>query len=117
MTLIFKSSTPERFEIRAIDSNGRARVAVATRESNAFNWDMRLTHPSGRHWPASYHGEAVLDALGALIESKHPEYVAEKGRGYRQEPAMRDPNHRLPESGDEAPIVRTDRYNVPTRRG
>ena len=109
MVLTFRSTIPERFELRGVDTNGRERVATATRESGNFAWNLRLEHPSGRNWSGSYRGEAVLDALGELMNSKNTEYLQERGRGYRQEPKqLYDPSVSLPETGEYSPM---SRYN------
>jgi hypothetical protein len=83
MSLTFRSSIPQQFTIQGRDADGRVRTATATREHGDFNWNMRLQHPSGRNWDATYHGENILDALGELIVSKNIEYVQDKGRGDR----------------------------------
>ena len=89
MVLTFKSTTPEIWRISSVDSNGRERVATATKHQGDFNWQLKLQHPSGMQWQGSYHGTHVIDALGKLVNDKDSEYAAERGRGYRPEPASR----------------------------
>jgi len=95
MSLVYRSSIPEAFQIVGRDSAGRERVATATRESGAFNWNMKLVHQSGRHWEATYHGEAVLDALGELMSSKDSEFKTDKARGDRPHREAYDANRRV----------------------
>ncbi|MEH2547131.1 hypothetical protein V1283_003776 [Bradyrhizobium sp. AZCC 2262] len=102
MVLTFRSSIPQSFTITGRDADGRTRTAIATREHGDFNWNMRLRHPSGRSWDATYHGEAVLDALGELITSKDTEYKQDKGRGDRLPQQPYDHNRQV---GSVAPII------------
>ena len=76
---------PRKIEIVLHDDNGGRRVAVAERargrSSNLAHWDLALSHdPGGRTWPASFDGNAILDAMGALIEQKDSEYHTQRGR-------------------------------------
>src|SRR5260370_17750729 len=95
MSLTFRSSLPQEFVICGRDPDGRTRMATATREHGAFNWNMRLEHPSGRHWEGTYHGEAVLDALGELLTSKETEFKQAKGCADRPQGQLHDHNPRL----------------------
>jgi hypothetical protein len=63
---------------------------------------MRLQHPSGRNWEATYHDEAILDALGELITSKDIEFKQDKGRGDRPQPQPYDHNRQV---DSVAPII------------
>jgi hypothetical protein len=83
MSLTYRSSIPQQFVIQGRDPDGRVRTATATREPGAFNWDMRLQHPSGRHWEARFHGENVLDGLSELLVSKDAEFKQDKARNDR----------------------------------
>ena len=103
MTLTYRSSIPEEFKIVGRDTSGRERVAVATREPGAFNWNMRLQHPSGRHWEGTYRGEAIIDALGELLCSKDSEFKQDKGRGDRPHTEPYDSNRRI--ENMPAPII------------
>jgi hypothetical protein len=112
MVLTYRSTIAEVFKIIGEDSDGSRRVAVATRiPGSQARWDMQLQHPSGRTWNGVFNGPNVLDALGQLVNEKNPEYIQERARGHRPEPQMRDMNRQLPDTGDIAPIVRTDRDN------
>jgi hypothetical protein len=108
MSLTFRSSTPQEFTITGRDPDGRTRTATATRERGDFNWNMRLQHPSGRNWQATYHGENILDALGELIVSKNIEYVQDKARGDRPPSQPYDHNRQV---DSVAPII-----PIPSRR-
>jgi hypothetical protein len=103
MTLTFRSSIPEEFKIVGRDTSGRERVATARREPGAFNWNMNLQHPSGRSWQATYHGEAVIDALGELLCSKDGEFKQDKARGDRPHTAPFDGSRRV--ENMPAPII------------
>jgi hypothetical protein len=96
MALVFKSSTPETFKIVGVDTDGRQRVATATR-SDGRRWELKLTHPSGRTWSGDFHGHNILDALGELLNSKEDEYKAAKARGHKPEPQPYDYNRRVDE--------------------
>jgi hypothetical protein len=110
MTLTFRSSIPETWKISSVDTNGRERVAVATRNGGDFNWRMNLQHPSGRKWDATYHGNNIIDALGEFVNSKDVEYTQERGRGYKPLPTESfDYSRRLPEDGMIAPVVASPR--------
>src|SRR3954447_8878171 len=104
MTLTFKSSLPQEFVICGRDDDGRTRMATASRESGDFNWKMRLEHPSGRNWEATYHGEAIVDALGELLASKEVEFKQAKGRGDRPQGQLHDHNRRVDDIA-VAPII------------
>jgi hypothetical protein len=75
---------PRKIEIVLYDDQGNKRIAVAQRahgrSASLAHWDLVLGHPSGRTWPASFDGNAVLDAMGALIEQKDNEYHTQRGR-------------------------------------
>ena len=77
-------NAPRRVEIILHDDAGGKRIAVALRaqgrSSNLPHWDLALTHdPSGRTWPASFDGNAILDALSELVERKDGEYHTRSG--------------------------------------
>ena len=94
---------PRRIEIVLVDDDGTQRSAVATRpygrNANLPHWDMRLMHPSGEHWPASFDGNAVLDALGELIERKEHRYNESRSRGHRAQGMLADRNVPIDDSG------------------
>jgi len=100
MVLTFRSTVPEIWRISSVDSNGRERVATATKHQGDFNWQLKLQHPSGMQWQGSYHGTHVIDALGKLVNDKDSEYAAERGRGYKPEPGSRDTSVRVDELGN-----------------
>jgi hypothetical protein len=103
MALTFRSSTPEQFHLVGIDEHGRRRDAVATKRPDGRSWDMKLTHPSGRNWQASYHGRrGVLDALGELLNSQDAEFVADRARGDRPhgDRMARDTSQPVDEAGN-----------------
>lgn len=88
MSLTYRSSSPTKFEIIGTDPDGRRRVVTATKQPSDFAWQMRLDHPSGRHWEASFHGGNILDGMTELLASKDAEFVNDKARGdKRHEPA------------------------------
>jgi hypothetical protein len=110
MVLVYRSTISEVFKIIGEDSDGSRRVATATRvPGSQERWDLRLTHPSGRNWNASFNGPNVLDALGALVNDKNVEYVQERSRGHKPEPPRRDMNRQIPDVGDHAPITMSGR--------
>jgi hypothetical protein len=102
MTLTFKSSTPETFVLAGWDAHGRQRRVTATRGERDFNWQLRLQHPSGENWPATYHGESILNAMSELMRSKDSEFKQAKARGDRPPPKPRDYNQ--PVDSTPAPI-------------
>jgi hypothetical protein len=103
MSLTYRSTIPEEFKIVGRDPDGRTRVATATRASGDNEWDMRLEHPSGRHWSGSFRGENILDALGELIVSKDTEFKQDKARGDRPHTEPYDSNRRI--ENMPAPII------------
>lgn len=103
MALNFRSSSPQRFEIIGVDPDGRTRKVTATKEPSAFNWEMRLQHPSGRNWQATYHGPAILDAMAELLASKDAEFKNDKGRGDRPHEERFDYSRSI--DGDIPPIT------------
>lgn len=107
MSLTFRSSIPQEFVICGRDPDGRTRMATATREGGNFNWDMKLEHPSGRNWQATYHGENILDALGELLSSKEIEFKQDKGRGDRPHTDQRFDYNRAVDT--DAPIIPSNR--------
>jgi hypothetical protein len=100
---------PRKVQVILTDDNGHARVAVAERmrgNSNQAHWNLTLHHdPSGRSWPADFHGSNVLDALGELIERKDHEYHTHNGRA--PNPMMPDRNVSVRETGHDtrAPVT------------
>ena len=102
MSLSYRSSTPQEFTIVGRDPDGRTRIATATRNTGDFNWNMNLQHPSGRNWQATYHGEAILDALGELLASKDIEFKQDKSRGDRPHTEPYDHNRQVDTA---APII------------
>jgi hypothetical protein len=106
MVLTFRSTISETFKLIGEDSDGSRRVAIATKNpAHQRQWDLELTHPSGRNWQGTFHGPNVLDALSELLNSKDIEYKQERNRGHRPEPSQFDYNRRLPDDGNIAPIV------------
>jgi hypothetical protein len=105
MSLTFKSSTPESFQITGRDRAGRIRTATATRDSGGNRWDLRLQHPSGRHWEGTFFGPNVIDGLAELLVSKDAEFRQDAGRGDRPHTEAFDYNRRLPDDGTATPIV------------
>src|SRR5207244_1312335 len=97
-------SLPEEFAVFGRDPDGRTRMATASRQRGDFAWKMKLEHPSGRNWDATYHGENVLDALGELLTSKEIEFRQAKGRGDRPQTQLHDHNRRVDDIA-VAPIV------------
>lgn len=95
MVLVFRSSLPEEFVVCGRDPDGRSRMATATRQSGAFNWELKLEHPSGRNWSGTYHGEAILDALSELLTSKEIEFRQARARGDRPEGQLYDHNRQV----------------------
>lgn len=110
MVLTFRSSRSETYRIIGEDDDGSRRVAVATRMPGQMaRWDLKLEHPSGQNWSGTFTGSNVLDALGELLVSKEPEYIQSRGRGHRPPQMLRDDNRQVPEAGEFAPIVPTNR--------
>jgi hypothetical protein len=70
MALTFRSSVNETFTLTGMDASGRKRIVTATKSPTDFHWQLRLTHPSGRNWPAQFHGGNVLDAMAELLTSR-----------------------------------------------
>jgi hypothetical protein len=104
MTLTYKSSIPESFVLVGREPDGRERRVVATKESGAFNWNLRLQHPSGESWPGTYHGpNGILDAMAELMRSKDSEFKQDKARGDRPRQPAFDPNRSI--DGYAPPIV------------
>lgn len=103
MVLTFRSSSPQKFEIIGTDPDGRRRVVTATKETRDFNWQLSLTHPSGRNWRGTYHGPGVLDAMASLLAAHDAEYVQDKARGDRRHEERFDYNRSV--DGDVPPIT------------
>lgn len=105
MVLSYRSSTPESFQIIGTDAAGRKRSVTATKHPGDFAWQLRLQHPSGRHWEASYHGNAgIIDAMGELMNSQDAEFRQDKARGDRPHQDGYDHNRSLTD-GDIPPVV------------
>jgi hypothetical protein len=111
MTLTYRSTIPERFEIRGVDTNGRERVATATRHAGDFHWKLRLQHPSGQFFDGSFRGEQVLSALSEMVNAHDSAYRQDRARGYRPEPKPRDYTRQVLDDGEFAPII-----PIPQRR-
>jgi hypothetical protein len=112
MVLRFKSSTPEQFTLIGRDSHGRERSVTATKHSNDFNWQMRLQHPSGENWQATYHGPGgILDAMSELMRSKDAQFVQDRARGDRPPQRPFDYNRRI--EADDFAIGPSDRLRLP----
>jgi hypothetical protein len=100
---------PRKVQIILTDDAGRARVAVAERmrgNSQTAHWNLTLMHdPSGRSWPADFHGSNILDALGELIERKDHEFFRHNGRA--PNPMLPDRNVSVRETGHDtrAPVT------------
>src|SRR5690242_12145742 len=106
MTLRFKSSTPESFTLIGRDQEGRERRVTATKRSQEFNWNLRLTHPSGENWPATFHGPNVLDAMAELMRSKDAQYLQDRARGDRPREEPFDHNRSADGVAPLVPIAR-----------
>ena|SRR5215510_10099539 len=100
--LKFKSSTPETFMLLGRDEHGRERIVTARKHPDRFNWDLKLTHPSGENWPATFHGPNVLDAMSELMRSKDIQFKQDRARGDRPREEPRDNSRSV--DGDPAPI-------------
>jgi hypothetical protein len=97
MPLTFRSSIPESFTITGRDPDGRTRTVIATKGANDFNWNMRLQHPSGENWNATYRAPGggnggILDAMSELMRSKDSEYKQDRARGDRPQQPKFDYN-------------------------
>jgi hypothetical protein len=99
---VFRSSSPERFELVGTEPSGRRRVVVAEKFPDDFNWKMRLIHPSGQTWPATFHGPNVLDAMAELLASKDVEFKQDASRGDRPPAEAKDTNVRVYDDGSLA---------------
>jgi hypothetical protein len=96
MVITYRSTIPERFEISNVDQHGRKRSVTATKFSDDFSWNLRLQHPSGKHWDATYAGRAgILDAMGELLTSRDVEFVQDRDRGDRPPAEAPDRNRRV----------------------
>ena len=113
MTLKFKSSTPESFTLVGRDSHGRQGTVTATKHSGDFSWQMRLTHPSGENWDASFHGPNILDAMSELMRSKDPQYVQDRARQDRPRPPPFDYNRRV--EGEDFAVGPSEHFRPPQR--
>jgi hypothetical protein len=116
MTLVFKSTTAEVFQIVGRDSDGSKRVATGI--NTGFNrWDVQLEHPSGRAWKRTYSGTHILDALGKLVNDHDGEFKQEKARGHKPAPAMlHDRNHSLPDGAPDTAIYMDPHRDYRPRR-
>lgn len=95
MVLTFKSTTPETRTIIERQSDGRARVAVATRDTGSTNrWELRVQHPSGDTWRGSFVGDngEVNLALDQMLARTRPDFLSDAGRGDRPKSAPLDLN-------------------------
>jgi hypothetical protein len=76
-------NAPRKVEIILYDDAGGRRIAVAERTrgyASQPHWRMALTHDTtGRSWPADFNGNAIIDALGSLVEQKEIEYHTRSG--------------------------------------
>jgi len=77
-------NAPRKVEVILTDDSGHRRIAVAERArgyNNLPHWGLALHHePTGRSWPGSFDGAAIIDALGELIERKDHEYHTRSGQ-------------------------------------
>src|SRR5437016_1157781 len=103
MTLTFRSSTPEMKVFIDRQPDGRQRVARATREAGARQWELRVEHPDGQTWNGSFNGERseVVLALGQMLERTENEFDQAKARGDRPPAPSRDLNVRVDEFGQD----------------
>ena|SRR5882724_11040518 len=108
MSLTYRSSTPEMKVFIDRQPDGRQRVARATREAGARQWDLRVEHPDGQFWNGSFNGDRaeVVLALGQMLERTENEFAQAKARGDKPPPPSRDLNVRVDEFGGDvaAPI-------------
>ena len=114
MSLTYRSSISEMVQIVVRDADGSKRVATLERDpNNPRKWAGSVDHPSGERWSVDTFdpdATAALDKLAHAFVSREVDYRQSKGRGHRPAPQMRpDINQRLSDTGEVAPIVRTDR--------
>ena|SRR5215475_9681620 len=107
MPLKFKSSSPETFMLLGRDEHGRERIVTATKYADQFNWQLKLTHPSGQSWPGTFAapggGNAgIIDAMGDMMRSRDSEFVQDRARGDRPREQPRDNTRSV--DGAPAPI-------------
>jgi hypothetical protein len=111
MVLVFKSTTPEVFELSRIDSDGRKTVCTATRTGNTDQWTLSLSHPGGQSWQRHCYGPNVIDHVGGMFVSKESEYKEAKARDFRPRPEPLDRSIRFDEIGNPtaSPITMSQR--------
>src|SRR4051794_23549253 len=93
--LTFRSSVPESKSIVEQQSDGRQRVALATKSHGSErSWELVVHHPSGRTWNGSFNGptQDVIPALEAMLAKTENEYRNDKARSDRPWSDDRDQN-------------------------
>jgi hypothetical protein len=111
MVLVFKSTTPEVWELSRIDADGRKTVCTLTK-SGYDQSTVTLTHPDGQSWSRHCYGPNYIDHVGSMFVSKEGDYRDAKARGFRpKQEAVYDRNIRVDEMGNAqgAPIVMSTR--------
>ena len=95
---------PRRVTISMIDDDGAERVVIASRpygrSANLPHWDLRLQHPSGQHWPGSFDGGNILDAMGEMLVRKEHVYNESRNRGHRVPQMRADRNISIGDDGN-----------------
>jgi hypothetical protein len=107
MALTYRSTTPETITIVEQESDGRSRVAVATKNLNATkHWDLVVQNPSGETWPGSFTGDKaeVPLALAQMLARTENQFKSDRARGDRPAQPTYDHNRRVVESA--SPITR-----------
>jgi hypothetical protein len=100
MVLVFKSTTPEVFELTRVDSEGRKTTCIATRTGRTDQWQLNLVHPSGQSWQRHAYGPNAIDFVGDLFVSKESDYRDAKARGFRPRQEPYDKNVPVDEMGN-----------------
>jgi hypothetical protein len=103
MSLTFRSSSPEAKIFIDRQPDGRQRVARATRESGARQWQLSVEHPDGQRWNGSFNGERseVVLALGQMLAKTENEFAQAKARGDKPSAPTRDLNVRVDANGND----------------
>jgi hypothetical protein len=103
MVLTYRSTTPETRVIIERESDGRQRVARATKAADSFRqWDLRVEHPSGQVRTGIFRGDGaeVNLALAQMLSDSEAEWRQEKARGDRPAPGQRDLNAPVRTTGE-----------------